>query len=303
MMRTLRRSRGSFLACCVAMALTVGACSGQTATVNGGSGGNGNTKTVSIALVAGWDEDNAATYLWKQVLEQRGYHVNVQQLDVASTFTGVANKQVDLYFDAWLPTTHQAYWTRLGDKLEVDATWYQPADNNLSVPNYVTNVNSLADLKAHAAEFGGQIVGIEAGAGLMRLTRDSVMPAYGLNDFQLSESSSSAMLAALKSAVAAKKPIVVTLWRPHWAYTQLPLKVLDDPNGAFGQADKIQAVAPKGFAADHPELARWLGKFKLTSEQLGSLELLLQEKGQGHEQEAAKEWIDKNRQLVDSWLT
>jgi glycine betaine/proline transport system substrate-binding protein len=111
------------------------------------------------------------------------------------------------------------------------------------------------------------------------------------------------MLAALKSAVAAKKPIVVTLWRPHWAYTQLPLKVLDDPSGAFGQPDKIQAIAPKGFAADHPELARWLAKFKLTSEQLGSLELLLQEKGPGHEQEAAKEWIAKNRQLADSWIS
>lgn len=286
------------------MLAAVTACSGQTATVTSGAGGgSADPKAVSIALVAGWDEDIAATYLWKELLEERGYRITVQELDVASTFTGVANKQVDLYLDAWLPTTHESYWQRFGDKLEIASTWYEPADNNLTVPTYVTDVNSVADLKAHVAEFGGRIVGIEAGSGLMRLTRDSVMPTYGLGDFQLAESSSSAMLAALKSAIEAQEPIVVTLWRPHWAYTQLPLKVLSDPEKAYGEPDKIQAIAPKGFAADHPELAGWLAKFTLTSDQLGSLETLIQEKGTGHEQEAAKEWIAQNRQLVDSWVS
>ncbi|GAA2627420.1 glycine betaine ABC transporter substrate-binding protein [Streptomyces vastus] len=110
------------------------------------------------------------------------------------------------------------------------------------------------------------------------------------------------MLSALQNAIAKKKPILVTLWRPHWAYAKLPLKVLKDPEGAYGDPDKVQAIAPKGFAADHTELAGWLKNFKLTSAQLGSLELLLQKKGSGHEQEAAKEWIDANRTLVDSWL-
>ena len=32
------------------------------------------------------------------------------------------------------------------------------------------------------------------------------------------------------------------------------------------------------------------------------MELLLQKKGTGNEQAAAKEWIADNKQLVDSWL-
>jgi glycine betaine/proline transport system substrate-binding protein len=307
MNRTSHRSRGTLLLGCIAVALTLvtTACSGQTASVDSGSGGGkADSKTVKIALVEGWDEDTAATYLWKEILEEKGYKVDVQSLDVASTFTGVANKQLDLYLDAWLPSTHESFWKKLGPKLEVTSTWYEPADLNLTVPTYVKDVNSIADLKAHASEFGGDIVGIEAGSGLMRLTRDSVMPAYGLKgDYQLTESSSSAMLSALQSAVAKKKPIVVTLWRPHWAYAKLPLKVLKDTKGAYGKPDSVQAIAPKGFASDHPELAGWLKNFKLTSAQLGSLELLIQKKGTGHEQEAAKEWIAENKSVVDSWLT
>lgn len=305
MNRTTRRSRGTLLASCIAVtiALVTTACSGETASVDTGSGGGkGDSKTVNVALVAGWDEDTAATYLWKEILEERDYKVNVQELDVASTFAGVANKQVDLYFDAWLPSTHEAYWKKLGPKLEITSTWYEPADLNLSVPTYVKDVNTIADLKAHKSEFGGQIIGIEAGSGLMRLTRESVMPGYGLDDYQLTESSSSAMLSALQSAIDKKKPIVVTLWRPHWAYAKLPLKVLKDAKGAYGKPDQVQAIAPKGFAADHAELAGWLKNFKLTSDQLGSLELLIQKKGTGHEQEAAKEWINENKTLVDSWL-
>jgi glycine betaine/proline transport system substrate-binding protein len=259
-------------------------------------------KTVKIAVVVGWDEDIAATYLWKEILEDRGYQVDVQELEGASTFADVANKQVDLYLDVWLPTTHESYGKKLGSEMEVASTWYEPADLNLTVPTYVKDANSVADLKAHDSEFDGRIVGIEAGSGLMRLTRESVMPGYGLtDDYELTENSSAAMLSALQNAVAKKKPIVVTLWRPHWAYAKLPLKVLKDTEGAYGEPDKVQAVAPKGFAAEHPELAGWLKNFKLPSDQLGSLEVLIQKKGVGHEQEAAKEWIDKNKTVIDAW--
>lgn len=306
MNRTSRRPRGKLLLGCIAAALTLvtTACSGQTASVDSGSGGDsGDSKTLKIAAVEGWDEDTAATYLWKQILEDKGYKVDVQSLDIASTFTGVANKQMDLYLDAWLPSTHSTYWKKLGSKLETVGAWYSPADLNLTVPTYVKDVNTIADLKSHASEFGGQIVGIEAGSGLMRLTRESVMPAYGLkDDYQLTESSTSAMLSALQTDIAKKKPIVVTLWRPHWAYAKLPLKVLKDTKGAYGKPDKAEVIASKGFSADHPEVAGWLKNFKLTADQLGSLELLIQEKGQGHEQEAAKEWISKNQTVVDSWL-
>lgn len=164
------------------------------------------------------------------------------------------------------------------------------------------DVDSLADLKTHASEFGGQIYGIEPGTGLMRLTRTKAMPTYGLTGaYRLTESSTPAMLSALQTAIEQRKPIAVTLWRPHWAYTKLPLKPLKDPRRAYGKPDTIQTVARKGFTKDHARVAGWLKNFHLTSDQLGKLELLIRKKGTGKEQQAAKEWMKANKKLVASW--
>ena len=43
-------------------------------------------------------------------------------------------------------------------------------------------------------------MGIEPGAGLKRPTQDSVIPTYGLDDSELIESSTPAMLGAVQSA-------------------------------------------------------------------------------------------------------
>ena len=307
MTRSPRRRGTSLLAGLIALMIaSITACSGGGSSFSGGSGGGSGSgggagdKNVSISVVAGWDEDVAASNLWKSLLEERGYTVNMQELDIASTFTGVANGQVDLYMDAWLPTTHQAYWDRFKDQLETVTAW-QIGKNTLVVPDYV-DVNSIADLKGRETEFDGRIVGIEAGAGEMKAMREKIIPAYGLTDYNLVEGSSPAMLASLDSAIKQKQPIVVTLWQPHWAFSRFPIKVLEDTQTAFGPPDDMQIVATKGWSAANPEVAGWLKNFKITPEQLSSLMLDIQNAGKGKEQETAKAWIAKNQQLVDSWL-
>ena len=114
------------------------ACSGKTATMHSGS-----AKNVKIALSTGFDDDIAVTYLWKELLEERGYSVEIRKLELEQSFVGVAQKQVDLYLDAWLPTTHQPYWERFKDKLEIVSKWYSPAALTLAVPDYMTDVNTL----------------------------------------------------------------------------------------------------------------------------------------------------------------
>jgi glycine betaine/proline transport system substrate-binding protein len=312
MTRSPRRRGTSLLVGLIALLIaSITACSGQTSSFSGPSGGGsgsggqsgggGGGKNVSISVVAGWDEDVAASNLWKELLEQHGYTVNMQELDVASTFTGVANGQVNLYMDAWLPTTHAVYWDRFKNQLEVVSTW-QTGKNTLVVPNYVNDVNTIADLKTHAAEFGGRIVGIEAGAGEMKAMREKIIPGYGLDNFNLVEGSSPAMLATLDSSIKQHQSVVVTLWQPHWAFSRYPLKVLEDPQGAWGQPDNMQIIATKGWSAANPEVAGWLKNFKITPEQLSSLMLKIQEAGKGQEQAAAKQWISDNQQVVNAWF-
>ncbi|GDY29673.1 glycine betaine ABC transporter substrate-binding protein [Gandjariella thermophila] len=297
---TSRRGRMVLAGVIAAVLAVVVGCSGKSATV-GGTGGDSNSKSVTLAVVQGWDEDIAASYLWKELLERKGYQVNLQQLDIASTFTGLANNQVDAYLDAWLPSTHQSYWEKFGSKLNDVGSWYSPADLVLAVPNYV-QINSIDELKGKAGQFDGKIVGIEPGAGEMRIARNNVLPAYGLNgEYQLAEGSTPAMLASLDSAIKENKPIVVTLWHPHLAFTKFPIKVLQDPKGAWGKPDELHSVTSQKFAQSKPDVTGWLKKFHLDDHQLGTLEQLIEQKGKGHEQDAAKEWLNQNPQVASSF--
>ncbi|MBN2840226.1 MAG: glycine betaine ABC transporter substrate-binding protein [Coriobacteriia bacterium] len=251
-----------------------------------------------------WDEDIAATYLWERILEDEGYDVELTQLDVAPVFEGVASGDLDLFFDAWLPSTHEDYWAEYGDRLEDLAVWYDNGLLTWAVPEYM-DVDSIEDLAGMEGELDGRIVGIEPGAGLTRLSREAVMPDYGLDGYELIEGSTPAMLAELERAIKNEAPIVVTLWRPHWAYSVFPIKDLADPKGSLGEAEELHAIARAGFSADHPEAAEWIGAFKMNDDQLAELEdLVLNEYGAGQEAAAVEEWLSDadNRALVDGWL-
>src|SRR5699024_11602785 len=99
---------------------------------------------------------------------------------------------------------------------------------------------SVDDLKGHAELFDGKITGIESGAGETEIVKNELIPDYGFEDeYTLQTSSSPAMLAALAKAIDHQKPIVVTLWHPHWAYNKFDIKDLKDPNGAMGEPEKL----------------------------------------------------------------
>jgi len=273
---------------------------GDSGTTDGDSADKG---TITIGWIP-WDEDVAATYLWKSILEEEGYTVELTQLDVAPVFSGLSTGDLDLFLDAWLPTTHSDYWAEYGDGLEDIKVWYDNGLLTWAVPEYV-DATSIEDLVGMADTFDGQIIGIEPGSGLMRVSREDVQPGYGLDEYEIVEGSTPAMLAELERATDAEEPIVVTLWRPHWAYSVFPIRDLEDPEGLLGEAEEIHAVGRDGFSDDFPEVAEWIGNFEMDDGSLASLEnLVINEYGAGSEEEAVEEWLSDsaNQALVDGWL-
>jgi len=275
-----------------AVGLTVAGCGG------GNSGGNsgGEKKEITIGYIA-WDEDIAVSNLWKKVLEKKGYTVKMTQLDAAPLYAGLAKGDLDVFFDGWLPTTHETYWKRYGPKLNDLGAWYGPATLGLAVPNYV-KAQSIADLKSQASQFGNQIIGIEPGAGEMKAVKDKVMPAYGLSGMKLVQSSTPAMLAQLQKSISQKKPVVVTLWKPHWAYSKYPIRDLKDPKGAWGAADKIHTITSKDFTSASPQALKWFKNFKMNDADLSKLEADIQDAGKGKEAQGVQKWMDANKDFV-----
>ncbi|MFG2647627.1 ABC transporter permease/substrate binding protein [Streptomyces sp. NPDC048436] len=259
----------------------------------------GQGREVNIGYIP-WDEGVASTFLWKEVLEQRGFKPQTKQLEAGPLYTSLASGAVDFQTDSWLPTTHAEYWKKYGDKLEDLGSWYGPTSLELSVPSYVKGVDSLEDLKGKSGTFKGKIVGIEPSAGMMGLLKKKVLKEYGLDgEYKVVDGSTPAMLAELKRAYAKKEPIVTTLWSPHWAYSDFDLKKLKDPKGAWGKGDGVHTLARKGFSSENPEIAKWLKNFKMSEKQLTSLEAEINKAGKGKQQEAVRAWLKKNPGVVD----
>ena len=59
-------------------------------------------------------------------------------------------------------------------------------------------------------------------------------------------------------------------------------------------------MASKKFA-ENKEVIYQLGAFHMTPEQLQSLELDIENAGQGNEPQAVKAWIEQNQSVVDKW--
>ncbi|WP_051224367.1 glycine betaine ABC transporter substrate-binding protein [Pseudoclavibacter soli] len=228
-------------------------------------------RRLRIAVMSGWDEGVAASWLWKQELQKRGYTVELTSVDAAAAYVGVSSGSYDLVLDTWLPETHADYIAQYGDRMLDLGSWYDEAKLTIAV-NDDAPITSLSELAVHADDFDSRLIGIEPGAGLTRITTDAVIPDYGLQNLQYSASSTAAMLAELKSATDAGRNVVVTLWRPHWAYDAFPIRDLTDPKGALGSTENVHSFARQGLDSDEPDLVAWLKRFHMDAATLASLE-------------------------------
>lgn len=122
-------------------------------------------------------------------------------------------------------------------------------------------------------------------------------------DWTLKISSTPGMLQELQTSLENCEPIVVTLWRPHWAYDAFSIKDLGDPEVAMGEGEEIWGTANKDWAADNPKLVDALKKFSLDDEQLASLENFVLEINKDDPDKGVTEWLadGDNQSLADGW--
>jgi len=253
--------------------------------------------TIKIGFVDGWDDSVATSNVAAQIIEKKfGYPVQLVPVAAGIMWQGVARGDLDATLSAWLPITHADYYKKFkSDVVDVGAN-FKDAKIGLIVPEDA-DVTTVADLEAKKAEFGGRIVGIDAGAGVMRKT-DEAIKAYKL-DYTLMPSSGAAMTAELARAENANKPIIVTGWKPHWIFAKYKLKFLEDPQKVFGEAEHVDSVVNPGLEKKAPEVVAFLKKFQWQPGQIDSVMLATQ--GGAKPAAAATAWINAHQSEVDGW--
>ena len=163
-------------------------------------------KKISIAY-ANWLEGIAMSHLAKVVLEEKGYEVELLNADVAPVFASVSRKKADVFMDAWLPVTMKDYIDQYGDQIEFIGEVYDSARVGLVVPQYVT-IDSIGELAAHKGQFSSEIVGIDAGAGIMKTTDK----AKFFSNIKFTTEEISSLMKALKDARMDEEDLV-RKWR------------------------------------------------------------------------------------------
>ncbi|MCB1330270.1 MAG: choline ABC transporter substrate-binding protein [Maritimibacter sp.] len=175
-------------------------------------------ETVTFSDV-GWTDITATTAATTTVLEALGYDTDIKVLSVPVTYTSLAEGDVDVFLGNWMPT------------MEADIASYREAGTvdtvreNLEGAKYTLAVNKaamdlgiadFADIAAQKDALDGKIYGIEPGNDGNRLIMDMIAEgAFGLDGFEVVESSEAGMLAQVARADDRGEPIVFLGWEPH----------------------------------------------------------------------------------------
>lgn len=264
-------------------------------------------KVVRFADV-GWTDITATTALASRILVGLGYAPKTQILSVPVTYASLKAKTIDVFLGNWMPS------------MEADIAPYR--DNgtvdtvraNLEGAKYTLAVNEAAaalgikdfkDIAAHKDELAGQIYGIEPGNDGNRLILDMIDNGpFGLDGFQLVESSEQGMLAEVAKHDGAGQPIVFLGWEPHPMNANFKMTYLTGGDDYFGPnlgGATIYTNTRKGYVTECPNTGKFLQNLSFSLQMENEIMGKILDDGADPE-EAAKEWLAANPATIEPWL-
>lgn len=262
---------------------------------------------VSFAEI-GWADISATTGVAMTLTEGLGYKPSKRMVSVPIAFTGVKNKQVDVFLGYWSPSMDTVIepFTKDGSVKVLEKPNLEGAKYTLAVPTYAAEqgLKSFDDIAKFKDKLGGKIYAIEPGND-GNLLIDGMIKGntFGLGDFKMVESSEAGMLVQVSRAVKRKEPIVFLGWAPHPMNTQFDMTYLSGGDDVFGPdygAAKVYTVVNKDYEATCPNVGKLLNQLQFNVE----MESQLMEKILDKQDPVtvAKAYLKENPAALDQWL-
>ena len=256
----------------------------------------------------GWTDITATTAATSLVLTALRYETETKILSVPVTYTGLAGGDVDVFLGNWMPT------------MEADIAPYRDAGTvetvrtNLEGAKYTLATNAagaalgIADFKdiaAHKDALEGKIYGIEPGNDGNRLILDMIATGpFGLDGFEIVESSEAGMLAEVANKDKDAQPIIFLGWEPHPMNANFDMTYLaggDDYFGAnFGEAI-VNTNVRAGYVAECANTGKLLQNLSFTLAMENEIMGAISDDGTDPT-EAAKTWLAANPSVWEGWL-
>ncbi|MCE8006190.1 choline ABC transporter substrate-binding protein [Aestuariivita sp.] len=256
----------------------------------------------------GWTDITATTAAATVVLQALGYDAEIKVLSVPVSYTSMAAGDVDVFLGNWMPT------------MEADIAPYREAGSvdtvraNLEGAKYTLAVNQVAadlgitdfaDIAAQMDALDGKIYGIEPGNDGNRLIMDMIASdAFGLNGFEVVESSEQGMLAQVARADRRGDPIVFLGWEPHPMNANFDLSYLTGGDDFFGPnlgGATVYTNTTAGYVEACPNVGRFLQNLEFSLSMENEIMAGILDEGKDPA-EAASDWIRGNPDTLQAWL-
>jgi glycine betaine/proline transport system substrate-binding protein len=256
----------------------------------------------------GWTDITATTAAATVVMEALGYETETKVLSVPVTYTGLAEGDIDVFLGNWMPTMEAdiAPYREAGTvetvRTNLEGAKYTLATNEAGAALGITNFAAIA---ANKDALEGQIYGIEPGNDGNRLIIDMIASGpFGLDGFEVVESSEQGMLAEVAKATEDGKPIVFLGWEPHPMNANFKMTYLEGGDDYFGPNLGGATVATNtraGYAAECPNTGKLLQNMGFTLAMENEIMGAILNDG-ADPADAAKAWLAANPAAWEGWL-
>jgi glycine betaine/proline transport system substrate-binding protein len=256
----------------------------------------------------GWTDITATTATSTVILEALGYETETKVLSVPVTYTGLAEGDIDVFLGNWMPTMEAdiAPYREAGTvetvRTNLEGAKYTLATNEAGAALGITDFASIA---ANKDALEGQIYGIEPGNDGNRLIIDMIASGpFGLDGFEVVESSEQGMLAEVQKATEDGKPIVFLGWEPHPMNANFKMTYLTGGDDYFGPNLGGATVATNvraGYVAECPNTGKLLSNLAFSLQMENEIMGAILNDGTDPA-DAAKTWLAANPGAWEPWL-
>lgn len=254
----------------------------------------------------GWNDLAFTTGTAAVVLEALGYQTKTDLLGVEIIYTSLKTADLDVFLGYWDPAMITYYTPYKDDGSVVTIRQnLEGAKYTFAVPRYVyeAGVKDFADLAKFSDKFEKTMYGIEPGSNQLML--DVIKdPKFGLDGWEVKESSEVGMLTQLQRKVDAKEFIVFQGWAPHPMNTRFDIEYLTGGDAYFGPnfgAATVSTQVRKGYDSECPNVTAFLKNLSFTVDYENQGMDKLMNEGMDPK-EAGKAMLSTNPALLDTWL-
>ncbi len=256
----------------------------------------------------GWTDITATTAAATVVVEALGYETETKVLSVPVTYAGLAGGDIDVFLGNWMPTMEAdiAAYREAGTvetvRTNLEGAKYTLATNEAGAALGITDFAAIA---ANKDALEGQIYGIEPGNDGNRLIIDMIASGpFGLDGFEVVESSEQGMLAEVQKASEDGKPIVFLGWEPHPMNANFKMTYLEGGDDYFGPNLGGATVATNtraGYVTECPNTGKLLQNMGFTLAMENEIMGAILNDG-ADPADAAKAWLAANPTAWEGWL-